>query len=159
MKILVVTGESGGHIFPAISFLQRLRERESAIQTLLVLPVLRVSNFLKEDVGELRFISICSFGFRPNARNLRGMLNFIKGAFESFEILLRFKPDIVVGFGSIASIPIVMGAWLLRIPTCIHEQNVFPGKATLLLSKFADKVAVSFEETKAHLDVCSEKVS
>ena len=57
-------------------------------------------------------------------------------------------PDVVVGFGGYVSCPAIMIASLLRIPRIVHEQNVVPGRANMLLFKLADKVAISFEETR-----------
>jgi UDP-N-acetylglucosamine--N-acetylmuramyl-(pentapeptide) pyrophosphoryl-undecaprenol N-acetylglucosamine transferase len=77
---------------------------------------------------------------------------------ESIVILLSFKPDIVVGFGSLVSVPMVMLAWLLRIKTLIHEQNVIPGRANRFLARFNDKIAVSFAETEGYLKKYKRKV-
>jgi UDP-N-acetylglucosamine--N-acetylmuramyl-(pentapeptide) pyrophosphoryl-undecaprenol N-acetylglucosamine transferase len=84
---------------------------------------------------------------------------FIKGSFESLKIILEFKPDIVVGFGSLDSAPSLFLAWLFRIPTMIHEQNVLPGKANSFLARFVDKVAVSFSNTGDYLKINQEKIA
>ncbi|MFN7171017.1 MAG: UDP-N-acetylglucosamine--N-acetylmuramyl-(pentapeptide) pyrophosphoryl-undecaprenol N-acetylglucosamine transferase, partial [Candidatus Omnitrophota bacterium] len=76
------------------------------------------------------------------------LFRFIRGSIYSFLLTLLFRPCIVVGFGGILSLPLILSASLLRIPTLIHEQNVYPGKANLLLAHFAQKVALSFEDSK-----------
>jgi len=63
-----------------------------------------------------------------------------------------------VGFGSIVSIPVVLSAWLLRIKTVIHEQNVIPGRANKLLAPFVDSIAVSFDESRKYFRRFSGKL-
>ncbi|MFA4842596.1 MAG: undecaprenyldiphospho-muramoylpentapeptide beta-N-acetylglucosaminyltransferase [Candidatus Omnitrophota bacterium] len=150
MRILAVTGASGGHIFPALGLIDALAEKEPDIQALLVLPK---RNFIADSFFHgysVRYVSIANLTFRPLLRAWRSIWNFFKGCLESFFILLEFRPNAVVGFGSIASVPMVMLAWVFRIKTIIHEQNVSPGKANRFLSLFIDKVAISFAEGKSY---------
>ena len=70
------------------------------------------------------------------------------GTAQSMCFLIRNRPNLVVGVGGYASAPLVLSAWVLRIPILIHEQNAFPGMANKWLGKIADRVAVSFEESK-----------
>jgi UDP-N-acetylglucosamine--N-acetylmuramyl-(pentapeptide) pyrophosphoryl-undecaprenol N-acetylglucosamine transferase len=65
-------------------------------------------------------------------------------------IVRSLKPDVVVGFGSYSSFPVVFAASLLRVPAMLHEQNVTPGKANRLSAKFVRRIAVTFEETKKY---------
>ena len=158
MKVLAVTGASGGHIYPALSFLDSLKSRDSLIEALLVLPSRSIGvNFAA--VGyRVEYISSAKFSHSLNRGNILAVLKFFKGTWESLRILLAFKPDIVVGFGTLDSAPLLIFAWLFRIKTLIHEQNVLPGKANKLLAKFADKVAISFKETGDYLSVDKDKL-
>jgi UDP-N-acetylglucosamine--N-acetylmuramyl-(pentapeptide) pyrophosphoryl-undecaprenol N-acetylglucosamine transferase len=65
---------------------------------------------------------------------------------------MEFRPEVVIGFGTIDTVPLLLFAWFFRIKTIIHEQNVIPGRANILLSKFVDKVAISFGETRKYLN-------
>ena len=69
---------------------------------------------------------------------------------HSFFILLKFKPKFVVGTGGFASGPLLFAASILRIPTIIHEQNSFPGITNRLLSKFVDKICVSYDGMESY---------
>ena len=75
-----------------------------------------------------------------------------KGVIESILILKRFKPDLVVGVGGYSAGPLVTGAWLLGIKIVLHEQNILPGITNRILSRFADRIYVSFNETKVGLN-------
>lgn len=158
MKILVATGSSGGHIFPAIAFLDALKEKYRDSRLLLVLPQtsLRLNS---QSLGyEIKHISVSGLSLRPNLKNFISFSGFIKGSLESLCIILRFKPQVVIGFGSLASLAVVIFAWFLRIPVLIHEQNVIPGRANRLLAKFASRVAISFTESKGYLKIPPRKI-
>jgi UDP-N-acetylglucosamine--N-acetylmuramyl-(pentapeptide) pyrophosphoryl-undecaprenol N-acetylglucosamine transferase len=69
------------------------------------------------------------------------------GFFHAFIILLKIKPDIVLSFGGYAAFPVVVSAWLLRIPVVIHEQTMGAGRANISSSFFAKKIAISRKES------------
>lgn len=158
MKILVATGSSGGHIFPALGFLDTLRQKYPDAQALLALP--RKNTIDKAVLGKykVRYISISPvrLNFRPG--NIAAIIGLAKGLLESLSIILKFRPDIVVGFGSISSVPIVLFARLFGAKAMIHEQNVIPGRANRFLAGFADTVAVTFADTKDYLKKQAGKV-
>ncbi|MGE5308444.1 MAG: UDP-N-acetylglucosamine--N-acetylmuramyl-(pentapeptide) pyrophosphoryl-undecaprenol N-acetylglucosamine transferase [Deltaproteobacteria bacterium] len=149
MRIIAVTGASGGHIFPALAFLEALRCSQPGVRTLLVLPEGGFSGSLDTRGQPFRYIPISGMTARMRRNPAAAAWQACIGCARSIEIIVRFKPDLVVGFGSLASVPVVLCAWLFRVPTMIHEQNVIPGRANLFLSRFVDRVAVSFEESRA----------
>ena len=151
MRILVVSGASGGHIFPAAAFLEAVLGRQDAAEILLVLPKKSIN--LPADFSSLKIehISITAVGRSISFKNIAAIFNFFKGSLQSLLIILNFRPDIVVGFGSLVSVPVVLFAWLFRIKTMIHEQNVIPGSANRLLAIFADRIAISLRESSAYL--------
>jgi len=159
VRILAVTGSSGGHIFPALGFLDTLTTRRKDIEVLLVLPRKGIISQIKGARYNINYISIASIKPRLDFKNFIALLNFLKGSCESIIILLKFRPCAVVGFGSLASIPMVIFAWLLGMKTLIHEQNVIPGRANRLLVKFVDKIALSFAETQAYLKDYKRKIA
>lgn len=150
MKVLVVCAGSGGHLFPAIAFLEALKAQNSKTGALLVLPRRFQADYIEPHDFPVEYISICPFTAGFKAGNLLSFYRFLKGSWESLFIFIKFNPDIVAGFGGIESVPLVLLAWLCRRKTLIHEQNVLPGKANKLLSKFVDRVAVSFPRTKEY---------
>jgi UDP-N-acetylglucosamine--N-acetylmuramyl-(pentapeptide) pyrophosphoryl-undecaprenol N-acetylglucosamine transferase len=158
MRILVVTGSSGGHIFPALSFLENLSDKHKEVSALLALPRHNRAQKPLPAGLNVRYLSITRIPLDCSLESAKGLFNFLKGCFESLFILLEFRPDIVVGFGSLNSVPLVWLAWLFRIKTMIHEQNVSPGRANRLLAKFCDKIAISFDRTKDYLKGASRKI-
>lgn len=158
MKILVVTGSSGGHLFPAIAFLEALEDSHKDIETLLVVP----KRSLKFDILTQGFrvaaLSTCSVRLSLTLKNIIALFHFIQGSVESLGIFLAFKPDSVVGFGGMDSIPLVLLAWMARVKVVIHEQNCLPGRANRFLVWFCDKMAISFVETKEFLKGHKDKM-
>lgn len=155
-KILVVSGASGGHIFPALSFLETLREEETQKEVLLVLPKRGLGNKIALSNFAVKYISISPIAF--NLGGIINLFNFLKGILESLFILLEFQPGILVAFGSLACVPMVILAWGMRIKILIHEQNVIPGRANRLLATFADRVAISFSETSNYFKGSSKVI-
>lgn len=69
------------------------------------------------------------------------------GFLQAFFYLLKIKPNVVLSFGSYVSVPVVFGAWLLKIPVMIHQQTLVMGKADKINAKYARKIAVSWPES------------
>jgi UDP-N-acetylglucosamine--N-acetylmuramyl-(pentapeptide) pyrophosphoryl-undecaprenol N-acetylglucosamine transferase len=158
MRVLIATGASGGHIFPALALKESLERLSPSPRVLLVAPRKPLSERLLGEDQQARFIPHCPVS-RIALGDPRGWLDFARVWIESARILARFKPDVVVGFGSFDSLPLVLLAWFIRAKTLVHEQNVLPGKANALLAKFADKIALSFAETKEFLPVNASRVA
>ena len=158
-RVLVVTGKSGGHIFPAVALLEKLRESVDTAQLLLVLPQQSVARGLEGTGFSVRYISIRSIRLRVGAGLLSDIGLFLKGCFESLSLLLAFRPQAVVSFGSLVGIPLVFFSRLLGVKKVIvHEQNVIPGRAQRFAAFFAHRVAISFEETRRYLGGDGQKI-
>lgn len=158
MKVLIVTGASGGHIFPAASFTETLKNKHNQIDILLVLPKKSIKNLVLPKGCSIKYLSILPIKLGLDLRAVAAIFGFIKGVFESLFLLVEFRPNYVVGFGSINSVPLLFFAWIFRIRTLIHEQNVIPGRANRFLAKFMDKVAISFGETINYLKIDPKKI-
>jgi len=156
MRILVVTGSSGGHVFPALALMESLQGDDH--QLLLVLPQKIRNNKIPVGSWKTEYMHSADLSFNSFSKFILGFYYFLQGAWENLRIIIRFKPDAVVGFGSLNTVALVFWAWMFRIKTIIHEQNVLPGRANRLLAKLVDKIAVSFDKTKRYLNVSSEKI-
>jgi len=146
MKVLITAGGTGGHFYPAIALARELIKRNHQILFATRRVPLAIEVLQREKL-EVTLVS-CSplLGKNPFAA-LKGSMQNIQGIFQGLRIIKTFKPDRVVGFGSYVSIPVVIAAFLKRVPVILHEQNVIPGWANRFSSRFAKVVAVSFEET------------
>ncbi|MCM8782795.1 MAG: undecaprenyldiphospho-muramoylpentapeptide beta-N-acetylglucosaminyltransferase [Candidatus Omnitrophica bacterium] len=148
MKVLISCGGTGGHILPALRLYEELSIYGEDMEILLVSGQRKIEKkivtkgykIIVLDASPLRIFPVKEFflsGFR-----------LFKTTLKSLFILVRFKPEVVVGFGGYASFFIVLFASLLRIKTIIHEENVLMGRANRLLAIFVDNISLGFEKTK-----------
>ncbi len=146
MKIIVATGGTGGHLFPALLTAKTLQTQGHEIFFLGSFSVgedqIRAKGF---DYVNLRARGLVFDGWK---KTFGSIVLMGKAVTKSFGILKRSRPDVVIGFGGYGAFPVVLAAKISGIPTLIHEQNVAPGRANALLSKIVDKVAVSFPEAQ-----------
>ena len=146
MRILIATGGTGGHLYPAIVLARELKKRGCE-----VLFVLKANETSPKEILSDQFASVPVAGApfdRSNPlRNLSGAFSNFKGLFQGLRVIGTFKPDIAVGFGGYASVAVVLASAIKGIPIIIHEQNVVPGFANKVCAVFARRVAVSFKET------------
>jgi len=149
-KIAIASGASGGHFYPALALARNFRKRFGPEAVLFIIPSGKSRNFvsvLKKEGFPSRMIPAKAAPHGPSIIWASFLARMATSLFYSLWILIEFRPRAVVGFGSFTSAPVVLAAWILRIRTLIHEQNVLLGRANRLTSLFADKVAISFPDT------------
>jgi len=144
-KIVITTGGTGGHIFPALAVAGEVRRRDPACRVL----------FLggPGPEGELARKAGLEFRELPAqgvvGRGLKGLVAstwLVRGLFKSFAALREFRPQAVIGFGGYAGFCPVLAARLLGIPTAVHEQNSVPGVTNRILGRVARRVFLSFPD-------------
>lgn len=145
MTIICATGGSGGHIFPALQTALELKKRGHTAHFAGVIGKARA----KIEGEGFPCHHIEARGFTD--RSLKGLfflaVTTVKALGSAWQIVGRVKPEKIIGFGGYGSFPIMAVGIARGIPCMIHEQNVVCGKANQLLSRFAKKIAVSFEES------------
>lgn len=161
MKILFATGGTAGHINPALAVASYIRETNKDAQILFIGTADHMEARLVPAAGfEFKTIEISGFrrSFSPSAikHNIKTVSRLIKSSGESKKIIREFQPDVVVGFGGYVSGPVLQTAVKLGIPTCIHEQNAFPGITNKTLAKEVDRVMLTVEDAAKHLDPKNE---
>lgn len=144
--ILLATGGTGGHIFPAESVASLLE----ADTRLLLLRDRRGKAFTGV-LATLQSIEIMAAGVTGKAKGAlaKALLAMAVGLLQSMWVMLRHRPALVVGFGGYASVPVVLAAQIFRIPTLIHEQNALLGRANRMLAPRASRILTSFPTTQA----------
>ena len=161
MKILFATGGTAGHINPALAVASYIRENYKDSDILFVGTADHMEARLVPKAG-FRFETVDISGFRrsfsPSAikHNVQTVFRIFKSKGQSKKIIKDFAPDVCVGFGGYVSGPVIEEAAELGIPTCIHEQNAYPGITNKTLAKKADAVMVTVEDAVARLE-CRNK--
>ncbi|TAN60784.1 undecaprenyldiphospho-muramoylpentapeptide beta-N-acetylglucosaminyltransferase [bacterium] len=146
IKVLIASGASAGHLYPALAFAQRLAAKRPDIAIAFVTSKRGIESAIERRGYHLFFVSLPAPSLK-GIKFLRSLYYLCRSFFDSFFIIQKFRPGLVVGFGSYVSFPALLESALLGIPTLIHEQNVSFGLSNKLLSFFADKIAVSFKNT------------
>ena len=147
-RVVIAGGGTGGHLYPGIALAKALKRQDMDIEISFVGTQKGLeAKVLPREGFELK--TILSAGLLGKKRLSRWM-SWVKlpvGTAQSMCFLIRKRPDLVVGVGGYASGPLVLSAWILRVPILIHEQNSIPGLTNKWLGKIANKVAVSFKES------------
>ncbi|MCD7797643.1 MAG: undecaprenyldiphospho-muramoylpentapeptide beta-N-acetylglucosaminyltransferase [Clostridiales bacterium] len=156
MKILFATGGTAGHINPALAVASYIKENNPNAQILFVGTEDHIESRLVPSAGfDFKTIKISGFrrSFSPSAisHNIKTVFRIFTSKNESRKIIKDFKPDVAVGFGGYVSDPVLQEAVSLGIPSCIHEQNAFPGITNKTLAKSVDKVMLTVEDAAKHL--------
>ncbi len=151
MKILFTGGGSGGHFYPIIAIAQKVNEliqKEKILDAKLYFMSDSPYNKAVLYENELLFV----FASAGKVRRYFSLLNIIDifktvaGVVKAFLSMYLIYPDVVVGKGGYSSFPALMAAKLLKIPVVIHESDSYPGRTNMWAGKFAERIAVSYEE-------------
>ena len=154
-KILIATGGTGGHVFPAYSLANSLKEDYNVILT----TDKRGLNYLKNYKNIAFKIIHSSPLIKKNFLSfLFSLIIIFFSIIKSFVHLLFKRPAIVLGMGGYSSFPICIAATILRIKFVIYENNLIIGKANKFLLPFAKKIFVSYNDLEGISDKYSDKV-
>jgi UDP-N-acetylglucosamine--N-acetylmuramyl-(pentapeptide) pyrophosphoryl-undecaprenol N-acetylglucosamine transferase len=149
-RIIISGGGTAGHIYPALAVGQKLKEREPDC----ILTFVGTTRSLEQRImahSNANFIPLKIEGFKGKGFKIFKSLYHLPFSFlKSMGILIRIKPNLVIGVGGYSSGPIVLLASWLKIPTLIMEQNLQPGLTNRLLRRWVRKVVVSFERSLPH---------
>ncbi len=149
MRVLLTGGGTAGHINPAIAIANYIKEKDTDSQFLFVGTQRGLEKTLVPKCGyEIKFIEVMGLRRSLSVENIKVLVNYIKSIGDAKKLIKEFAPDVVVGTGGYVCAPVIKAAAALKIPTLIHEQNVFPGLAIKMLAGKADVTAISFPETK-----------
>lgn len=167
MKVIISAGGTGGHIYPALAIINKIKEEEENSEFLYIGTTDRMEKDLIPSMG-IRYEGLDVTGLKRKLSfdNIKTITNFLGAIKKAKSIIKDFDPDIVIGCGGYVTAPVIYSAKKLGKKTFIHEQNSVVGLANKFLSRYTDKIGVSFESTindfpkgKAILtgNPCSEK--
>jgi len=139
-------GGTGGHIFPAVSIADELKQRYPNSKFLFVGSKDRMEMEKVPQAGyEIKGLWISGIQRKLTLDNLSFPFKLISSLYNSWKLIRGFKPDVVIGTGGFASGPLLYVASMKGIPTLIQEQNSYPGITNKLLSKSVNKICTAFE--------------
>lgn len=146
-KVIITTGGTGGHIFPALAVADELTRRNPGVKILFM-----GGSGPEGDMARshgLDFLELPAKGIM--GRGLSGLLSGLgwlgTGLPRALAAVKRFGPDTVIGFGGYAGFCPVLAATILGIPTAVHEQNSVPGVTNKVLGRMVKRIFLSFPDT------------
>ena len=148
MKVVISAGGTGGHIYPALAIINKIKEMEPDSKFLYI----GTHNRMEKDIvpkHNIPFHAIEIYGFNRKQllKNFKTIKCLIKAKKECKKLISEFKPDIAIGVGGYVTVPVIIAAHELGIKTFIHEQNSVAGKANKSLVKYTDLIGVSLKSS------------
>lgn len=149
-KIIFTGGGSAGHVTPNIALINKCLQEgwdvsyigsENGIEKSLI-PGLNIPYFAINSGKLRRYFSW---------QNFIDPFKILAGIWQAFFICRKIKPKVIFSKGGFVSFPVVIAAWLNRIPVVLHESDLTPGLANKMSAPFADQICVTFAETKKHI--------
>lgn len=153
IRIIISGGGTGGHIFPAVSIANAIKEQHPEAEILFVgaegrMEMQRVPAAGYQIIG----LPVAGFDRKHLLKNISVLIKLMKSQIKARQIIKEFKPDAAVGVGGYASGPTLKVAGSMGIPTLIQEQNSYAGVTNKLLAKKACKICVAYEGMERFFD-------
>lgn len=152
VSVLFAGGGTGGHLFPAIAIADEMKKLQ---------PDLRIVFAGTKDKIEARVVPQKGYEFAPiwisglhrrlTVSNLLFPVKVIVSLWQSLRLIMRIKPQVVIGTGGYVCGPVLFVASMLRVPTMIHESNSYPGATTRMLASLVTELLITFNATRGYL--------
>ena len=151
LRVIVTAGGTGGHIYPALAMINKIKEMEPNSKFLYI----GTHNRLEKDIipkYNIPFKELEIYGFNRKKifKNFKVLKCLIKSKKKCKKIIKEFNPDIVIGFGGYVTAPVISVAHKLGYKTVIHEQNSIPGMSNKYLMKKVDLICVSLKSSLSY---------
>ncbi|MBT9164435.1 MAG: UDP-N-acetylglucosamine--N-acetylmuramyl-(pentapeptide) pyrophosphoryl-undecaprenol N-acetylglucosamine transferase [candidate division WS2 bacterium] len=137
--VVITGGGTGGHFYPAISLAESIRKDGIKVH------YIGSTQGVEQTLIKEFMIPYDLLDIKPYS-----MKNLVKNALETikaYKVVSRVKPSVIVGFGGYVMVPVIISSLLKKVPFILHEQNVVPGRANKMFSKWASKITTGFKET------------
>jgi UDP-N-acetylglucosamine--N-acetylmuramyl-(pentapeptide) pyrophosphoryl-undecaprenol N-acetylglucosamine transferase len=149
-KIVLTGGGTAGHVMPNLALFPKLQSKGWK-----VLYIGSNDGIERELITaeHLPYYPIATGKFRRyfSKQNFTDPFRVIKGIVQSYKLLKKLRPNIIFSKGGFVSVPVIIGAWLNRIPVILHESDLTPGLANRIALPFASTICTTFPETLNHL--------
>ncbi|MEG2172587.1 MAG: undecaprenyldiphospho-muramoylpentapeptide beta-N-acetylglucosaminyltransferase [Desulfovibrionaceae bacterium] len=146
-RVLLTTGGTGGHVFPALAVAEELQRRYPQISLLFVGSQYGPEARMVTNAGiEFRGLPVRGFVGR-GARALGSSLLMSQAVFKALWVVCGFKPQVTLGFGGYAAFAPMLASRLRGVPTALHEQNAVAGVSNKVLARLSRKIFLSLPDT------------
>lgn len=145
-KIIMTGGGSAGHVTPNLALVPELKKMDFEIQYIGTKDGIE-RNIIESENIKYHFISSGKLRRYFDIKNFSDPFKVIKGVFDAVNIIKTEKPNIVFSKGGFVTVPVVIAAWLCKVPVIAHESDITPGLANKLSAPYCTKVCVTFPES------------
>lgn len=148
-KIVFTGGGTAGHVAPNMALIREFKHK--GWEMAYVGSAIGIEKDMITPLG-ISFHAVSTGKLRRylSAKNFLDPFKILLGIIQSFFLLYKLKPDVVFSKGGFVAFPVVVGAWLNRIPVVAHESDISPGLANRLCFPFVNKICLTFEAAKKH---------
>ena len=153
MKIIITAGGTGGHIYPALAIIDKIKKEDKNSEFLYIGTTNRMEKDIIPEIG-IPFYGIEVYGikrqitFKNILFNIKAIIKYLKGNKFVKKKIKEFNPDIVIGVGGYVSAPVIKQAKKLGYKTLVHEQNSILGLSNKMNLKYTDTLCTSFKDMK-----------
>ena len=159
MRIIVSGGGTGGHIYPAVTIANQIKEKQPDAEIIFVGTREGLECEIVPRYGyPIEFIEVAGFQRKLSLDTIKSAFKLLAGLIDALKLIRKIKPDLVVGTGGYVCGPVLFLAALQGIPTCIQEQNAMPGVTNKILAHFVKKVFLGYQEAGKYFGGNSEKI-
>jgi UDP-N-acetylglucosamine--N-acetylmuramyl-(pentapeptide) pyrophosphoryl-undecaprenol N-acetylglucosamine transferase len=145
-RIILTTGGTGGHVFPALAVAEEILRRRPGVRILFMGGRSGPEAGMAARAG-LEFVGLPVKGvLGRGARGILAAFGMLRALVAAYGVIRRFRPDLVAGFGGYAGFAGVLAGKIAGVATAVHEQNACPGMANRILGKAADRVFLSMPD-------------
>ncbi|WP_424769391.1 undecaprenyldiphospho-muramoylpentapeptide beta-N-acetylglucosaminyltransferase [Paenibacillus sp. sgz302251] len=148
MKTIMFTGGgSAGHVTVNLALIPRFLEQGWSVQY--IGSENGIERKLIAALPEVKYHAIATGKLRRylDIQNIKDPFKVIKGLYQAYQLIKQNKPNVIFSKGGFVSVPVVIGAWLNKVPLLIHESDLTPGLANRISIPFATGVCTTFPET------------
>ena len=152
--VMIAAGGTGGHIYPALALADYLKQE--GVRVTFIGSSQRLESTLIPEHGYRLIAMDIETTQGGIVHKIAYLITMLKAIRDTKNLLKQEQPDACIGFGNYISVPLIIAAHQLGIPTMISEQNSYAGKANVFLGRFADAVELAYERSARDFD--SKKV-
>lgn len=150
-KIIFTGGGTAGHVTVNLALMPKFINE--GWQVIYIGSENGIEKQLVATVDQVPYRSISTGKLRRyfDWNNLKDPFRVLKGMFQAYRIIKMEKPNVLFSKGGFVAVPVILGAWLNKVPVITHESDLTPGLANRISVPFVTKVCVTFPETKRYL--------
>lgn len=147
-KVILTTGGTGGHIYPALAVADSLKEKGVECS------FIGTSHRMEKDILSKTEYRFKGLDIKPlSLKHPLSFFKMFKGILKAIAIIFKEKPDAIIGFGNYISVPMIVAGIIMRKKVYLQEQNANLGFANKLFYKYVEKTYLAFEKTYDDLPI------